>query len=394
MDTGRRIVRIDGATLVGIRPRPAGANARLGPHGATVQVPVVRLTLNDGTTGFGRTRATPDDLAHVVGTPLDDAFAAPAPGTPGGVRPEWRAAEFALWDTLGHATETPTWRLVARFAGVDEPPKARVVRCYDTSLYFDDLHLDSHAAGAALIADEARQGWDRGHRAFKMKVGRGARHMATDTGIDRDIAAIRAVRAAIGPDCPLMIDANNGYTLNQAKHVLGETGACNLFWLEEAFHEDPVLYLDLRTWLDREGLACLIADGEGLAAAPLLDWARDGIVQVIQYDMFSYGLTEWMRLGQRVAPWGVRAAPHHYGAHLGNYVSGHLAPAAPTFAFVEWDECETPGIDASAYAIDRGAIRLPETPGFGLRLDDDVLAVAVAAGGFTLRAPRDTSPRR
>ena len=386
MDSGRRIVRIDGATLVGTRPRPAGANARLGPHGATVQVPVVRLTLDDGTTGFGRTRATPDDLAHLVGTPLDDAFAPAGAGITGGVRPEWRAAEFALWDTLGHATETPTWRLVARFAGVAEPHEAPVVRCYDTSLYFDDLHLDSHEAGAALIADEARQGWDRGHRAFKMKVGRGARHMATDTGIARDIAAIRAVRATIGPGYPLMIDANNGYTLNQAKHVLGATGDCNLFWLEEAFHEDPVLYRDLRAWLDREGLPCLIADGEGLAAPPLLDWAQEGIVQVIQYDIFSHGLTEWARLGHLLAPWGVHAAPHHYGAHLGNYVSGHLAPAAATLAFVEWDECNTPGIDASAYAVNQGTVRLPDVPGFGLRLDDEAFAVAVAAGGFTLRA--------
>jgi L-alanine-DL-glutamate epimerase-like enolase superfamily enzyme len=275
---------------------------------------------------------------------------------------------------------------VARFAGSDAPREAPIVRCYDTSLYFDDLHLEGHEAGAALIADEARQGWDRGHRAFKMKVGRGARHMPTDAGLARDIAAIRAVRDAIGPDCPLMIDANNGYTLNQAKHVLSETGNCNLFWLEEAFHEDPVLYRDLRAWLDHEGLQCQIADGEGLAATPLLDWARDGMVQVIQYDIFSHGLTEWMRLGPILASWGVSVAPHHYGAHLGNYVSGHLAPAAPTFAFVEWDTCETPGVDASAYAVEDGTVRLPDAPGFGVHLDDEAFAVAVAAGGFTLRA--------
>ena len=394
MDTGRRIVRIDGATLVGTRPRPAGANARLGPHGATVQVPVVRLTLDDGTTGFGRTRATPNDLAQLVGSHLDDAFEDASDDGVGGVKASCRGAEFALWDTLGQATQTPTWRLVARFAGVDEPHEAPIVRCYDTSLYIDDLHLDSHAVGAALIADEARQGWDRGHRAFKMKVGRGARHMATDAGLARDIAAIRAVRAAIGPTCPLMIDANNGHTLNHAKHVLGETADCNLYWIEEAFHEDPVLYRDLRDWLDRERLACLIADGEGLAAPPLLDWARDGVVQMIQYDIFSHGLTEWMRLGHPLAQWGVRAAPHHYGAHLGNYVSGHLAPAAPTLAFVEWDECETSGIDASAYAIDAGTVRLPDAPGFGLHLDNEAFAVAAAAGGFTLRTSRVTASRR
>ncbi len=386
METGRRIVRIDGATLVGTRPRPAGANARLGPHGTSVRVPVVRLTLDDGSSGFGRSRATPDHLGNLVGARLDDAFADAGPDGPGGIAADWRAAEFALWDTLGITTGIPAWRLVARLAGVHEPGAPPVVRCYDTSLYFDDLHLSDDAAGAALIADEARQGWERGHRAFKMKVGRGARHMPTDAGLARDIAAIRAVRAAVGPDCPLMIDANNGYTFNQARHVLAETAACRLHWLEEAFHEDPVLYRELRTWLDHEGIACLIADGEGLAAAPLLDWARDGIVQVVQYDIFSHGLTEWMRIGRLLDQWGRWTAPHHYGAHLGNQVTGHLAGAVTHLAFVEWDECTTPGIDTSSYVVHEGSVRLPDAPGFGLDLDDDAFAVAVSAGGFTLRA--------
>ena len=34
---------------------------------------------------------------------------------------------------------------------------------------------------------------------------------------------IRAVREAVGGDCPLMIDANNGYNLNLTKRVLAET---------------------------------------------------------------------------------------------------------------------------------------------------------------------------
>jgi L-rhamnonate dehydratase len=36
------------------------------------------------------------------------------------------------------------------------------------SLYFDDLHLASDEEAAALLAAEAREGYGRGHRAFKM----------------------------------------------------------------------------------------------------------------------------------------------------------------------------------------------------------------------------------
>src|SRR5690606_30080249 len=114
------------------------------------------------------------------------------------------------------------------------PPEPLGVACYDTSLYFDDLHLADDAAAAALIASEAREGHERGHRAFKIKVGRGARHMPPEEGTRRDIAVVRAVRDAVGPDAALMIDANNGYTLNIAKRVLDATADCRVLWLEEA----------------------------------------------------------------------------------------------------------------------------------------------------------------
>ena len=254
--------------------------------------------------------------------------------------------------------------------------------CYDTSLYFDDLHLASTEAAADLMAAEAQEGFERGHRAFKIKVGRGARHLPLETGTQRDIAIVQAVREAVGPDCPLMLDANNGYNLNLTKRVLQETAACHIFWLEEAFHEDPVLYRDLKEWLVDRDLAVLIADGEGLAAPNLLDWAQDGLIDVVQYDIFGYGFSNWLKLGRQLDVWGVNTAPHHYGRHYGNYAACHLAAAVSRFRFVEWDEAATPGLDASSYTIEAGQVVVPNLPGFGLRLDDEIFDEAVETQGF------------
>ena len=117
-----------------------------------------------------------------------------------------------------------------------------------------------------------------------------------------------------------------------------------------------------------------------------MDWARDGLVDVIQYDIFSHGFSSWLRTGAQLDEWGVRAAPHHYGRHLGNFVSGHLASAIHGFTFVEWDETSTPGLDASAYRVENGHVVIPDEPGFGLKLEEDVFRKAVAEGGFELRA--------
>lgn len=375
-----RIAKIEWARLEGTRPRHAGHNARLDAHGLTVRVPMVRLTTDDGATGYGRSLASEEQAAAIVGQPLDALFD-PAHGT----HSAGLAFDFPLWDLMAKRAGKPVYALAAEMAGVPTPRVLRVP-CYDTSLYIDDLHLADDDEAAALIAQEAGEGQARGHRSFKIKVGRGARHMPLEDGTRRDVAVIRAVRKQVGPEATILIDANNGYNLNITKRVLSDTAESNVFWVEEPFHEDPVLYADLKAWIAAQGLPTLIADGEGLAAPLLQDWAQQGLVQVVQYDIFGYGFTPWLALGKRLDAWGVLTAPHHYGGHYGNYASGHLSPAIGNFAFVEWDEATTPGLDVSEYTIEDGAVVVPSSPGFGVTLDDDHFAAAVTAGGYARSA--------
>lgn len=375
--TSPRVHKIEWGTLHGTRPRNAGSNARLGDHGNVVRVPLARITTDDGAVGFGSCRASTPAMAQaLLGQPLDALFDAQLGTTAAAM-----GFDFPLWDLMAKRAELPVYALAAQMVGksVTAPYE---VPCYDTSLYIDDLHLSDDAAAAALIAQEAQEGWDRGQRAFKLKIGRGARHMPLESGTQRDIAVIHAVRKAVGDKAPLLLDANNGYNLNLTKRVLAETAECGIYWMEEAFHEDRVLYEDLQAWLQREGLAVLIADGEGQASPTLLDWAEAGVVNVVQYDIFSYGFTPWLALGQKLDRWGVRSAPHHYGGHYGNCAAPHLAGAIDGFTYVEWDEATTPGLDGSGYSIYEGRVHVPDAPGFGLTLDETMFQAAVSAGGY------------
>ena len=371
-----RIVAVEWALLEGTRPRHAGSNARLGEHGLTVRVPFARLTTDDGSTGIGHSRATQQQAQGLLGCTLAELF---APGR--GSTPLGQPFDFVLWDLVTKRAGVPVYTLAAGFVGKQAPAMLRVP-CYDTSLYFDDLHLADHDAAVALIADEAKQGYARNHRHFKIKVGRGARHLPLAAGTARDIAIVKAVRATVGAAAQIMIDANNGYNLNLTKQVLKACAEDQVYWMEEAFHEDPILYRDLKDWLAAEGLATLVADGEGLAAPPLLEWAKSGLVDVIQYDIHSHSFTQWLALGQQLDSWGVRSAPHHYGGHIGNYTAPHLAAAIDGFTFVEWDEATTPGLTANGYVVDEGLVVVPTTPGFGLTLDEALFQQAVAQSGY------------
>lgn len=371
-----RVIGIEYAVLEGKRPRHAGKNARIGEHGLTVRVPLVRFTDEDGVQGFGFCRVTQEEAAAFL------AMKARPFGHYGATIPG-RKWDYPLWDLEAKRAGQPVYAMAAAINGMTPATPYRAP-CYDTSLYFDDLHLASDDEAAALIATEACEGYARGHRAFKIKVGRGARHMPLEAGTRRDIAVVKAVREAVGSGPPIMLDANNGYNLNLTKHVLVETADCGIFWMEEPFHEDPILYADLRAWLQQEDLPILIADGEGDASTRLLDWARDGIIDVIQYDIFSHGFTRWLATGRQLDSWNTRSAPHHYGGHIGNYIAAHLAGAIRGLTYVEWDDAATLGLDASGYTVRDGWVEVPDTPGFGLHLDESTFRHAVETTGFAL----------
>lgn len=371
-----RIVKIEWARLTGQRPRKAGCNARLGEHGLDVRPSLARVTTSDGMTGFGWSWIDEAQARALVGFTVDEAF-----GPDKIVREPYRGLEYPLYDLAGQLAGQPVYALLG---GQPDATDVYRVPCYDTSLYFDDLHIADDEEAAAFIAAEALEGTARGHRAFKLKVGRGAMHMPLEKGTRRDILVIRAVREAVGPDAPLMIDANNGYNVNLVKRVLGETADADVYWIEEAFHEDSRLYAYLKEWFAAEGLKTLIADGEGSASPHLLEWAQQGLVDVVQYDVLRPGFARWLELGPQLDAWNVRSAPHHYGEPYGNYAACHLRPAAQGFERVEWDDAAVPGMDASAYKIVDGEVHVPNLPGFGLRLDDAIYAQAVCETGFVV----------
>ena len=370
-----RLTHIESGVLSGKRPRSAGCNSRLPVHGIDVRELFVRLRFEDGSTGFGYSNLKAEQARVLPGQTLTALIS-----RENGVALTGRPIEFPLWDVLGQRAKQPVYRLVAK-QEISEPYS---VPCYATGLYFDDLHLSDQEAAVQLIVDEARADYERGQRAFKLKVGRGALHMPLIEGTQRDIAIIRGVRDAVGDGLPLMIDANNGYNVNLVKWVLSETADCDIYWLEEPFHEDPVLYEHLRGWMKQEGLSTLIADGEGYAAPKLVAWACDGVIDVVQYDLREIGLSAWLNLGATLDAAGVKSAPHNYGSAFGGYASCHLASALKHFTFVEWDQIDLVGLDTSAYSIREGRVMVPDAPGFGLRLDETMFAQAVAETGFSV----------
>ncbi|WP_135556652.1 enolase C-terminal domain-like protein [Paenibacillus cymbidii] len=370
-----KLESIEWVEMPGERKRFAGKNARLGHHGSGVVLRACRIAIA-GQYGYGWSKLSEVEAKALIGMPARQLFM-----EDGRVQPEYRCLECPLLDWLGKLRGKPVYALFAEDAAAASAPFF-AVPCYDTSLYFDELDIADEAGAIAHMQAEAQQGKDAGHRHFKIKTGRGARHMELERGTRRDIAVIRAVREVAGPEGKLMIDANNGYNLNLTKRVLEETADVGLYWIEEVFHEDRVLYADLKQWMDKRDIRVLIADGEGQASPSLLDWAFEGIIDVVQYDIMGKGVCNWLELGAKLDAAGVKSAPHCYGGPFGVYAMGHVASAIKGFQFIEWDAMTVPGLDGSRYRLRDGSIEIPNSPGFGLEWDDGYFSRLVSDKGW------------
>jgi L-fuconate dehydratase len=165
----------------------------------------------------------------------------------------------AVWDLYAKSEGKPVWKLLA-----DMTPE-QLVRCVDFTYISDALTREealdlmtrlhptradrertllqsgypAYATSAGWIgySDEhirraCRDAIDEGWTHFKVKVGA--------TAAD-DYKRVGLVREAIGPDCTLMIDANQKWDVAEAITRVRELAEFNLLWIEEPTSPDDVL---------------------------------------------------------------------------------------------------------------------------------------------------------
>jgi L-alanine-DL-glutamate epimerase-like enolase superfamily enzyme len=225
---------------------------------------LVRLTTDEGLVGWGESSRTADANTIVQAMeamqplvtgrdPWDREAIARDLDLPGmwGFQPMTRNIAFAgidmaLWDLCGKACGQPLYRL---FGGA--------VR--EEVDYFYYLHW----ADPDAVAAQARDGLTRGYHVFYMKVG-------SDRKAEE--AMLEAVRATIGPDAKLRIDANMAWTVPEAVDILED-------WHEKFridFVEAPVAIDPLECTLEvKRRVRTSICVNEGL-------WREHDVLRVIR----------------------------------------------------------------------------------------------------------------
>jgi len=263
-------------------------------------------------------------------------------GEPGPLAQIVAGLDIALWDLLGRRHGLPVWKLLAPDLATPAP----------VPLYASGLNPTGPERLAAAKHAE-------GYRAFKLKVGFGA---------DRDDANLAAMREVIGPEAPLMVDANQAWALDEAITAGRRIARHNLGWLEEPVRADT----PLADWarLAREQPIPL-AGGENLTGLDAFDaHIAAGGLSVIQPDLGKWGgFSGCLEVGKRTLARGKRFCPHWLGAGIGLTASFHLKAAVGGPGYVEVDANPNLLRDMlamPAYAVEDGAVCLGVAPGLGV----------------------------
>jgi L-alanine-DL-glutamate epimerase-like enolase superfamily enzyme len=367
IDPDIKITRISAFDLASKRVKFVGKNARLPDHGDTARDPIVLLRTNNGIEGFGYCRAPLDKVKELLGAKPHDLLNTQSHRITSGL-----AAQTApIWDLLGKLSGKPVYQLFE--VTPNSSPKARV---YDGSVYFSDL-LEQHAQNwqdrFKWEVDEIRA---RGHNFLKVKIGRGAKWMERSQGDQRDIEVLKLIRAHGGKDLTIAADANNGYDLDRTKRLLESDPDLNLAFIEEMFQENIEKYHQLKEYLAAHKLNTLIADGEtNPTLEPLKPFIAAKAIDIYQLDVNQVGVDGLMDEASLCSPQGGTIAPHTWGTHVGFYAQLHVARANCNWYAGEQDPLICEALTADGYTLKDGYVTVPDSPGFGLKLNTDAATV-------------------
>ena len=352
-------------------PRFVGRNARRGPSGRGSSYQVRRLTTDTGISGWGMSYGPDDPINRFKGAKLSELF-----DVEKGTRDELRPIQMPLFDLVGRALGKPVYEIL----GGRGPTKIPI---YSGAIYFEDLEDRHRQKGIDAVLAACQQDYRAGYRAFKLKMGRGHKWMEPDEGLQRDIEVTRAVRERF-PDCKVLVDANNGWSVEHAARYVEAVADCDLFWIEEPFEENREGLLRLRDAMEKAGCSAYIAEGEARKEQAKELWryggytkkfverlyalAEEKLVDVFVMDLGIVGFSNWWRIMPELRKAGVKASPHLWVWSPRPYYCAHLAAGVGNVLIIEGIPARSKNIDYSAFKIKDGNLHVPEKPGWGLGL--------------------------
>jgi L-alanine-DL-glutamate epimerase-like enolase superfamily enzyme len=257
--------------------------------------------------------------------------------------------DIAVWDVKGKNLGLPIAHLLG--AHKDRVP------AYASGGYFVE------GEGLPELDAEVTVWAQDGYDAIKVKVG--------GVSVDEDVERLRTIRAAVGNQVRLMLDANNAWRdVPTALRAIRRFEEFDLEWIEEPLSPDDV---DGHRRL-AEMLDTTVATGEIEATrwgfAPIF---RERAADVIQVDAaVCGGISEWRKIADTACTFDVPVAPHWFSdLHV------HCVAAVPNGIWIEHFTntkiLNVMELFEQSLEVRGGYASVPSEPGLGIALKETAL---------------------
>jgi L-alanine-DL-glutamate epimerase-like enolase superfamily enzyme len=256
--------------------------------------------------------------------------------------------DVAFWDIAGQVAGMPIARMLGEYR--DRIP------AYASPSAFESLTVDGTVAEAKAVKAAGFHGYK----------------LWCVLGPARDIPRLRAARAAVGPDYPLMADAGGLYRYTEALevgHVLDELGYT---WYEEPISD---YHLPLLRRLADELRTPILAGEKTTPVGYAIEYLRQDAVDILRGDvLMKAGITGLRKMAIGAELYGQDLEIHGTLTSLLDIANLHVSRAIRNSRFVEvfWEPHYRFGLKGDPLAPDaNGYVHVPRAPGLGVEIDWD-----------------------
>ena len=253
------------------------------------------------------------------------------------------AIDIALWDIVGKCANLPLYRLMGG------------AECKEVSAYASLVRYSTPASVKQIVEHAT----DAGYRAVKLH--------------QLDLESLSATREVVGDQVDIMVDVNCAWSPEDALAHIRKFSPYNPLWIEE-----PIWPPEDFENLARLGNIGGIPIGCGENACTVYQFHRmlkDKAATYIQPSVIKVGgISEWRKIGALAEAYNVKIAPHSPYFGPGLLATVHLTAAS---ACAKWLEVIYMNLEAHVFkdfpVVRNGAFPVPQGPGIGLEIDQEVL---------------------
>ncbi|MCB0107266.1 MAG: mandelate racemase/muconate lactonizing enzyme family protein [Caldilineaceae bacterium] len=277
----------------------------------------------------------------------------------------WAGVNNALWDIIGKAKGQPVYKLLS-----DDPNPSNQVKIYASGgvchAWYDN--------GAEELIAEALRYKEAGYDTFKFRNGTSWRYSGMTMA--QYIPILERLRAAVGPDFKLVLEKFPWDFETIIHELCPALEALGFYW-----HEEPVEWTDPHALAKHQAIneampSVMVSGGESMwHRYQVQPYVATGAMNIIQTDANLTGLTEGWYIGQTVQQHGQSYCPHNWVGGLTTIANIHLVAGVPSGHMCELNQTYNPlkwEIFKEPYVIEDGILTIPDKPGFGVELIDDI----------------------